>query len=118
MKLLISIILIALIVYAVYTAKYLSPRGKKVCTVVAIVIAIVTGVTSGVLPIVGVIVGFKCDLTVASKATEWFPMLWMLGGAAGIAIGVALGIILALILGIMVIIWGTICKYRSRSQNN
>ena len=45
-------------------------------------------------------------------------MLWMLGGAAGIAIGVALGIILALILGIMVIIWGTICKYRSRSQNN
>ena len=35
MKLLISIILIALIVYAVYIAKYLSPRGKKVCTVVA-----------------------------------------------------------------------------------
>lgn len=118
MKLLISIVLVALIVYAVYIAKYLSPRGKKVCTVVAIVIAIVTGVVSGVLPIVGVIVGFKCDLTVASKATEWFPMLWMLGGAAGIAIGVALGIILALILGIIVIVWGTICKYRTRSQNN
>ena len=72
MKLLISIVLVALIMYAVYIAKDLSSRAKKICTVIAIVIAIVTGVVSGVLPIVGVIVGFKCDLTVASKATEWF----------------------------------------------
>ena len=85
---------------------------------IAIVIAIVTGMVSGVLPIVGVVIGFRCDLTVASKATEWFPMLWMLGGAAGMAIGVALGIILALILGIIVIVWGNICKYRNHSQDN
>lgn len=107
-----------MIVYAVYMARYLSSRAKKVCTVIAIVIAIVTGMVSGVLPIVGVVIGFRCDLTVASKATEWFPMLWMLGGAAGMAIGVALGIILALILGIIVIVWGNICKYRNHSQDN
>ena len=106
MKLLISIVFVALIVYAVYTAKYLSSRAKKVCIVIVVI--------SGVLPIIGIIAGIICDFITASKATEWFPILWMLGGG----IGMALSVVLVLILGIIVIIYETICRFRNRSQDN
>lgn len=63
MKLLISIVFIVLIVYAVYMAKYLSSRAKKVCIVIVVI--------SGALPIIGIIAGIICDFITASKATEY-----------------------------------------------
>lgn len=87
-----AFIMILLIGYALYMTKYLSLSSLRV--------AVIIGVLFIGLPFLGILGGFVCDLLIAYHATEWFPIIWMFGGALGGLIGFVGCIVLCI-----VIIW-------------
>lgn len=98
---LLAVILILLIGYTIYMTKYLSLSGLRIAMIIG---ALFIG-----FPFLGVLGGFACDLLVAYHATEWFPIIWMLGGAFG---GVV-GFVGCIVLCIVIILRANISKRRN-----
>lgn len=103
---LLALILIPLIGYTVYMTKYLSLSGLRIAMIIG---ALFIG-----FPFLGVLGGFACDLLIAYHATEWFPIIWMIGGAFGGIVGVVGCIVLC----VVIILRANISKHRSLDLNN